>query len=184
MNVIERPLCIIPARGGSKRLPRKNILPLNGKPLLCYTIEAAIESNVFDTICVSSEDDEILAVAGKYQDVLPLKRNSNLATDTVRIIDLCRFLLNEFKSIKGLFREFGILLPTSPLRTAEDIDKAYGLFKNGDANAIMSITDFEHTPQTAVWAPDGYVRFFFDEKYLGIRQNMPKLYRHDGSIFF
>ena len=184
METIKKPLCIIPARGGSKRFPRKNITLLNGKPLLSYAVEAAIASGIFHTICVSSEDDEILAVAKRYERILPLKRRQELAADTTRIVDLCQAILKEFKSHGKYFDEFAVLLTTSPLRTAEDVRYAYRLLKENDANAVMSVVPFEHTPQTAVWAADGYLKFFFDKRYISLRQEMTDLYHHDGAIYF
>lgn len=98
MNVIDKPLCIIPVRGGSKRFPRKNIALLRGKPLLTYAIEAALESGIFETIHVSSEDEEILSLAGKYEQVEAIPRDPSLAGDRVRIVDLCKAILTNYRN--------------------------------------------------------------------------------------
>ena len=180
----DKPLCIIPARGGSKRLPHKNIALLRGKPLLCYAIEAAIESGVFSMICVSSDDDDTLKIAGGYDGVQLIHRSSELSTDKARVVDVCLELLRNFQKDDVHFKEFAVLLATSPLRTSEDIRKAYKIMRGNDVDAVMSIVRFDHTPQTAVWVPDGNVEFFFNKELTSIRQNMPILYRHNGAIYF
>ena len=180
----ERTLCIIPARGGSKRIPRKNIKLLDGKPLLSYAIESAIESNLFSTICISSEDEEILDVAREYPEVFPMKRDMNLASDIALIGDLSKSIIEEFESKGQSFENFCILLTTNPLRTAEDIINAHEILKNGDCDAVMSLVPFDHTPLTAVWAPTGKVKFFFEKQKRGNRQDMVELYRHDGAVYF
>lgn len=180
----DKPLCIIPARGSSKRLPRKNIALLAGKPLLGYAIEVAIASNVFDRVCVSSEDEEILEIASLYGADLPLKRPQELSTDRAQVKQVCAHLLEEFATKGNPYQEFALLLATSPLRTAEDIKAAYKIFKNGDGNYVMSLIPCEHPPQRAVWEPDGYVKPYWGSGYMKQTQLLDKLYRHDGSIFF
>jgi len=178
------PLCIIPARGGSKRLPRKNIALLAGKPLLAYTIEAAIESEVFNVVCVSSEDDEILEVAQRYGAHLALKRPPELATDTTQVKDVCAYLLEELAEKGQYYASFAVLLTTNPFRTAEDIRAAYEIFKREGANYVMSLVPYSHPPQRAVWAPDGYVEPYFGIQYMKQTQLLDTVYRHDGGVIF
>jgi CMP-N-acetylneuraminic acid synthetase len=180
----EKPLCIIPARGGSKRIPKKNISILAGKPLLAYAIESAIESNIFDKICVSSDDDEILDIARYYGANLALKRPSFLSSDNVQIKDVCVYLLEYFLDQGIKYKDFGVLLVTNPLRTAKDIKEAYRLFKTKDANYVMSLVPFSHPPQRAVSIRSGFVEPFFGIEYMKQTQLLEILYRHDGSIIF
>jgi CMP-N-acetylneuraminic acid synthetase len=179
-----KPLCIIPARGGSKRFPRKNLALLAGKPLLAYAIDAALESRVFDQVCVSSEDAEILETARKYGAHLALARPPELATDTAQIKHVCLYLLEHFASQGAAYDEFGLLIVTSPLRTAWDIQEAYRIFRDSRANYVMTLVPFDHPPQMAVWAPKGYVEPYFGRQYMQRSQLLEKLYRHDGSIIF
>jgi len=177
-------LCIIPARGGSKRLPRKNLALLAGKPLLVYTIEEALKSQVFDLVCVSSEDEEILEVARKSGCHLALKRPLELAGDSVQVKQVCKYLL-EYFSVQGKgYTEFALLLATSALRKSEDIKAAYDIFKREDANYVMSIVPFSHPPQQAVWVTDGYVKPYFGLKYMKQAQLLEPLYIEDGSVTF
>ena len=182
--MIDRPLCIIPTRGGSKRLPHKNIALLGGKPLLAYAIEEALKSNVFEMVCVSSEDDEILEVARAYGIELALKRPPELATDTAQVKHVCKYLLEHFASRGLAYAEFAVLLATNPFRTAEDIQAAYDIFKRKDANYVMSLVPYSHPPQRAVWVTDGYVKPYFGLQYMKQTQLLDTLYRHDGSVIF
>ena len=184
MAMTDRPLCIIPARGGSKRLPRKNIALLVGKPLLAYAVEAALESDVFDQVCVSSEDDEILEVARVYGAHLAPKRPPDLATDAAQVRHVCAYLLEYFASQGRAYSEFAVLLVTSPFRTSQDIKAAYEIFKREDANYVMSLVPYSHPPQRAVWVPHGYVEPYFGLQYMKQAQLLDTLYRHDGSIIF
>lgn len=186
MMKTHKPLCIIPVRGGSKRFPMKNIALLNGKPLLSYAIEAAIESKVFDAICVSSDSEEILEVAQSFRDsnVIALKRPPELATDTAQVKHVCRFLLKHFAEMDKTYDEFALLLATSPFRIAKDIKDAYEEFNRSDANYLISLVEWPHPPQTAVWISQGYVVPYFGIENMKPTQQLDKLYRHDGSIIF
>ena len=184
MAMTDRPLGIIPARGGSKRLPRKNIALLAEKPLLAYAIEAALESDEFDQVCVSSDDDEILEVARACGAHLALKRPQELATDTAQVRHVCAYLLEYFASQGRAYTEFGVLIVTNPFRTAQDIKAAYEIFKREDANYVMSLVPYSHPPQRAVWVADSYVEPYFGLQYMKQAQLLDTLYRHDGSIIF
>jgi len=179
-----RPVCIIPARGGSKRFPRKNIAPLNGKPLIAYAIEAAVKSQVFETVCVSSDDDEILSVAKKYGADLPLKRPEEFSGDKVQLKQVCLYLLEKFAEEGKPYDSFGLLLPINPFCTADDIRKAYQLFTTKDANYVMSLTRCSHPPQQSVCIKDGYVKSYFGDEHFCRSQDLEPLYLENGSIFF
>lgn len=178
-----KPVCIIPARGGSKRFPRKNLALLKGKSLLAHAIEAGLESNIFDRVCVSSEDTEILEVAVK-NGAVGLKRESWLATDKVQVWEVCMNVLKQFEEQGLVYETLGLLLTTNPLRTALDICEAYKVFKREDANCLMSLVPCSHPPQRAVWVPQGYVEPYFGQQYMKQTQLLDILYRHDGSVVF
>ncbi len=177
-------LCIIPARGGSKRLPRKNIALLAGKPLLAYAIESALESRVFDNVCVSTEDEEILEVARTYGADLPLKRPPELASDNARIVHVCRYLLEYFAAQGSDYAEFAVLQTTNPFRTAQDVKNAYDIFKSEDTDFVVSLVPYSHPPQRAVWVKNGYVAPYFGRQYIKQTQLLEQLYQPDGSIVF
>ena len=186
MSIPNKPLAIIPARGGSKRFPGKNVAILAGKPLIAYAIEAAQESEVFDLVCVSSEDDEILRIAKKWGAQTVMKRPVELADDLTPLKEVCAYLLESFSSQGRNYGEFGLLLATNPLRTAADLREAYQLFKKENAVTCMSLVPFSHPPQRAVRvdAESGLVQPYFGTERMTQSQLLEPLYRHDGSIIF
>jgi len=173
-------LAIIPARGGSKRLPKKNILPLAGKPLITWTIEAAKKSKYIDKIVVSSDDDEILKIAQNHS-VKTLKRTKKLASDTATSIDVVKNIITHYPQY-----DFIILLqPTSPFRTNQHIDEAIETLINKQADAIISVCETEHSP---LWCntlkKNGSMSHFLNNKLLNKRsQDLEKFYRLNGAIY-
>lgn len=133
-------LAIIPARGGSKRFPRKNIYPLLGKPMICYTIEAAQKSSLVTDSIVSSEDDEIIQIAKQHGANVPFKRPYKLATDKIRNIDVVLHALEYMESNKNFTYDIIILLqPTSPIRKSSHIDEAIELLYNSNIETLASV---------------------------------------------
>ena len=134
-------LAIVPARGGSKRLPGKNIRLLAGKPLIYYTLEAALKSGCFDTVMFSSDSDEYLKVAGELERVTLDKRPSTLALDTIKVIDaVCE--IAEREEIRSKFKTISLLLPTCPFRRISDIRKGFKML-NKNVDSVVSVTEFD-----------------------------------------
>ena len=177
-------LCIIPARGGSKRLARKNIVPICGRPLLSYSVEVALRSGVFDAVVVSTEDVEIADVAEAWGAKVH-RRDPALATDAVRLPDVCLDLLDYYKTQGFEYEEFCLLQPAAPLRTVQDLIDSHDALVQSDANYVVSIADFDDPPFWALY-PDksGYLKLFWGDQFLTQRQNLPKVYRHNGSIIW
>lgn len=134
-------LALIPARGGSKRLPNKNILPLNGKPLIQHTLEVAVASKYIDRVILSTESEDIQDVARNVSGVdIPFTRPAHLAEDLTQAIDVHMHVFNWLEEHEGLLLEdICILLPTSPLRLSSDIDKAIDLYYESDADVVVSV---------------------------------------------
>ncbi|MBC8555357.1 MAG: acylneuraminate cytidylyltransferase family protein, partial [Candidatus Brocadiales bacterium] len=142
----KRILAIIPARGGSKRLPRKNILDLAGKPPIAWSIEAALGSKYIDRVIVSTDDEEIAGISRKYGADVPFMRPNKLATDESSSVDVVLHVINTLKE-KGRESEYIMLLqPTSPLRTMENIDEAVELLQSSSSDAVISVCEAEHSP--------------------------------------
>jgi len=174
-------LGLIPARGGSKRLPNKNVLPLGGKPLICWTIEAAKNSKYIDDIILSSDDDKLLNIGMTYG-IKAIKRPVELAKDEARSIDVVLYHLNQLNQKP----EYIILLqPTSPFRTAKHIDEAIEFLFIKRAHAIISVCEVEHSPLWCNTLPDDLSMAHFLPKDLkGKRsQELPKFYRINGAIY-
>ncbi len=176
-------LGLIPAKGGSTRLRRKNIVPLGNKPLLAWAAEAALASGVMDRIIVSTEDPEIASVARSLGLETPFVRPEHLARDPAGVVDVALHALQELREQGQQYRTLIILLPTCPFRTAEDIRNAYGLFVTEKARFLMSVSLYEHTPFAALRLdPNGLLHPYFS-KYIGKKsQEMPTAYRANGAI--
>jgi len=180
INNKKKYLSIIPARGGSKRLPRKNILPLAGKPLIGWSIEAALGCKSINKIVVSSDDKEILDVAESYK-VNTLKRPEYLATDTATSFDAIKHATE-----CNIGYEYIILLqPTSPLRTSKHIQEAILLLEEKQADAVISVCETEHSPLWANTLPeDNNMQGFLQDELLNARsQDLPTYYRLNGAIY-
>lgn len=138
-------IAIIPARGGSKGLPGKNVRPLNGKPLIAFAIEAALKAKHIERVIISTDDDEIARVAVEYGAELPFMRPAELASDTAMVIDNYIYTIGRLEEEDGKdIDAFVVLQPTSPLRVAEDIDGAIELFEKKGADSVISYCQEAH----------------------------------------
>ena len=140
-------LAIIPARSGSKGLPDKNIIDLNGKPLMYYTIKAAIESGCFDEIMVSTDSEKYASVARDCGANVPFLRSSVNSNDCAGSWDAVREVLNEYKKMGICFDYVTLLQPTSPLRTSDDIIGVFNLLKKEYINNVVSVSEVSHPIQ-------------------------------------
>lgn len=174
-------IAIIPARGGSKRLPRKNMLTFSGKPLIQWTIEAAQESRYIDAVVVSSDDSEILSFAESLG-VLCQSRPDELASDTASTADTVYYVMN---TIGTLYDYIVLLQPTSPLRQSIDIDLAIEELFDRKADAIVSVTEVEHSPLWSNILPDSHsLDGFIRDEVLGKRsQDLATFYRLNGAVY-
>lgn len=139
-------IAIIPARSGSKGLKDKNIKLLNGKPLLAYSIEAAIKSKCFDVVMVSTDSKKYAEIACEYGAEVPFLRTKNNSNDTSSSWDVVREVLNKYKELGIKFDTFALLQPTSPLRRAGDIKRAFKILKEKKANSIVSVCETKVSP--------------------------------------
>lgn len=176
-------LAVIPARLGSKRLPEKNIKILNGKPLLVYTIDAIRKSQYVNRIVVSTEDKTIAQIA-QSNDAEVLLRPEELARDESPTDDVVMNVLEQLQNKDQYIPDIIILLqPTSPLRTTEDIDTAMKIFLDSSGDSLISVTEYDHTPYWAFRIEKGFLKPEFTSGSLKRSQDLPKLYRPNGSIF-
>ena len=173
-------LAIIPARGGSKRLPRKNVLDLCSKPLIAYTIEAALKSKYIDKVIVSSDDDEILNISLNFG-AETIKRPVELASDTATTFDAIKHTIDNFEKYDYIV----LLQPTSPLRNEKHIDEAIELLEEKQADGIVSVCEMDHSPLWSNTLPeDGNMRGFLREEILNKRsQDLEKYYRLNGAVY-
>ncbi len=179
-----RNLAVIPARSGSKGIKDKNIKELNGKPLMAYTIAAAQNTNIFDRIHVSTDSGLYADIARKFGADVPFLRNEALSTDAAATMDAVKFVVSEYMNLGQRFDTVTILQPTSPLRTSEDIKCAFKLFREKNANSVISVCETEYSPQLCNTLPDNLsLNNFIDLKKVGRRQEMQQYYRINGAIY-
>lgn len=176
-----RLLALITARGGSKGLPRKNILPVGGKPLIAWTISAAKDADCVDHVVLSSDDDEIMEVASRWGCEVPFRRPPELASDTATSIDV---VLHAIDQVPGY--DYVILLqPTSPLRTSQDIDSAFKLMRSSGAPSCVSVCEAEQSPYWMYRLKDNGRLENIIPKSPGVtrRQDLPLIYVLNGAIY-
>ena len=173
-------LAIIPARGGSKRLPRKNVLDLNGKPLIAYSIEAGLDSSYIDKVVVTSDDDEVLTISKKYGAVT-INRPNELASDIATTFDAIKHAVDNCEKYDYIV----LLQPTSPLRNEKHIDEAVELLESKKSNAVVSVCKMDHNPMWSnVLDHSLSMKGFLGDEILNKRgQDLDKYYRLNGAIY-
>jgi len=178
-------LAVIPGRKGSKGVINKNIRKINNKPLISYSIEAALNSKHIKRVVVSSDSEEILEIANSYN-VESIERPEYLAQDDSSTIDVIKHVLNVVNQTKDYFPEILMLLqPTSPLRDANDIDSAVKMFLEDDsADSLISVSKFNHNPFWSFKIEDKFLSPAFNEEFLNKRrQELPELFLPNGAIY-
>lgn len=178
-------IALIPARGGSKGLPNKNIKLLNGKPLIAYTIEAALQAKEISRVIVSTDYENIKEVALEYGAEVPFLRPDSLATDSSSSLDVFRYTINRLEEEGNIvINNFVVLQPTSPLRTSKHIEEAIVLFKEKGANAVVSYCKEYHS---IFWHKkidhNGKIINIFEGNFSKNRQEIQETYFPNGAIY-
>lgn len=177
-------IAVITARSGSKGLKDKNIKSLNGKPLMAYTIEAAKQSGCFDCVHVSTDSEEYAKIARQYGADVPFLRDARLASDTAGSWEVVRAVIDRYGQSSRKFEKAMLLQPTSPLRTAEDIQNAFALMADKKAEAVVGVCEMDHSPLWSNTLPeDRNMNGFQKESFLIPRQQLPVYYRINGAIY-
>ena len=176
-----KPVCIIPARGGSKRIPRKNVMDFNGKPLIAWSIQSALESNIFARVIVSTDDEEIAAISRTSGAETPFLRDRNLADDFTSTADV---LLDALDHIENAHYAC-CLYPTAPMVLPKDLEEAFKLAQREEADTVVSVTDFDFHPLRAFERKqDGTVQFRWPENALTRSQDLPEMFHDAGAFYF
>lgn len=177
-------LVIIPARGGSKGIPHKNIKPLNGKPLIHYTIDEAREIVGDEDICVSTDDPEIIKCVEDYGLKVPFVRPEELATDTAGTYEVLLHALNFYEKQGRNYDVVLLLQNTSPFRKAEQIKEALKLY-SPDVDMVVSVKECAANPYYCVFEEDsnGYLHVCKGDGNIFRRQDAPKVYEYNGAIY-
>lgn len=177
-------IAIIPARSGSKGIMDKNIRDLCGKPLVVYSIEAAIKSGEFDEVMVSTDSEKYAEIAKQYGASVPFLRSTTTASDTASSWDMVDEVLNKYRAEGQEFDTFCLLQPTSPLRTYDDIINAYDIYRAKADFAVVSVCEAEHSPLWCGHLPEnGEFIGYLSKENMKQRQLGGVFYRLNGAIY-
>lgn len=178
-----RILAIIPARGGSKRIPRKNIKPFCGEPIIKYSIEAAKTAGCFDEIMVSTDDREIAEIAESFGAKIPFLRSAENADDFAGVAEVVIEVLEEYKKLGQEFEYVVCIYATAPLIDAGRLREAVQILQEKDADSILPITRFGYPIQRALRVKDGLTKMFKPENYSVRSQDLEPAF-HDSAQFW
>lgn len=178
-------IAIIPARSGSKGLKDKNITPVCGRPLIDYTIKAALESGCFDTVMVSTDSEHYASISKECGAEVPFLRSEFTSSDVAGTWDAVREVLANYQSLGKSFDYVAVLQPTSPLRTKEDIQGAYAMLQSPDVHNVVSVTETAHPVQWCFELDDTCsLAEFAKSPYSAMRrQELKKHYQENGAVY-
>lgn len=174
-------LAIITARGGSKRIPKKNVKEFCGQPILAYSIKAALASGVFDEVMVSTDSEEIAEVARRFGASVPFMRSEATSNDFATTADVLEEVLKTYKDNGKEFDSFACIYPTAPFVTGKKLAEAAALLDGADA--VISVVRFSFPPQRALVVRDGNVAFQYPEYERARSQDLEPIY-HDCGQFY
>ncbi len=177
-------IAIITARGGSKRIPRKNIKEFCGKPILAYSIEAALQSGIFDTVMVSTDDAEIAETAKKYGAEVPFLRSEKTANDFATTNDVLMEVLEEYEKRGLRFDVACCIYPTAPFITADKLRQAAALLEEKEADTVLPVVRFSFPPQRCVVEENGYLKFKWPQYRNSRSQDLEPFYHDVGQFYF
>jgi N-acylneuraminate cytidylyltransferase len=178
-------IAIITARGGSKRIPRKNIKSFLGQPMIKYAIDAALESKIFDTVMVSTDDEEIAQIAKKYGADVPFMRSKETANDFATTIDVLREVIYQYKKMNVEFNTLCCIYPCVPLLKGNTLVKAYSLFAENNADALIPIVQFSYPIQRALRINNNGLLEYVNPEYVKVRsQDLEPMYHDVGMFYF
>lgn len=176
-------IAIITARGGSKRIPRKNIKPFLGKPIMTYSIEAALSSGLFDTVMVSTDDEEIAQIAKEYGAQVPFYRSERTSNDYAATADVVSEVLDEYAKCGIYYETACVIYPTAPFLTVDALKDAMGILLGGDADGVMPVVKFSFPPQRSVVMRNGLLVPSDPESMMMRSQDLEPHY-HDCGQFY
>ena len=176
-------LCIITARGGSKRIPRKNIRPFLGKPIIAYSIEAAIQAGVFDEVMVSTDDEDIKSIAIQNGASVPFLRSESTSNDFATTADVLNEVLDQYEKRGRNFDYFACVYPTAPFVTGEKLKTAYSILSASDADSIRTVVQYSYPPQRAFLCNGGALSYQYPQYYRTRSQDLEPIF-HDCGQFY
>lgn len=177
-------LCIIPARGGSKRIPKKNIKDFLGKPIIAYSIEAALKSKLFDEVMVSTDEEEIAKISKTYGASVPFMRSKKNSDDFATTYDVIEEVINQYKKKEIEFENICCIYPCAPLIKIEKLVESFYILNRGKYSSVIPIVTFGYPIQRAFKITNGEVSYFYPEFEHKRSQDLEKLYHDAGQFYF
>ncbi len=177
-------IAIITARGGSKRIPRKNIKDFLGKPIIAYSIEASLQSGIFQEVMVSTDDTEIAEVAQKYGAKVPFLRSAKNSDDFATTADVLTEVLENYAQLGQNFQYACCLYPTAPFVTAEKLQKAFQLLTESNADSVVPVATFSYPIWRSLKIENGKLQMNFPENLNKRSQDLPPAYHDVGQFYF
>lgn len=177
-------VAIITARGGSKRIPHKNTKEFCGKPIIAYSIEAALLSNSFDEVMVSTDSEEIADIAKEWGALVPFYRSEGTSGDFATTADVLEEVVMEYKRLGKEFDTFACIYPTAPFVTATRLKEASLLLNESDADSLVSVVRFSFPPQRAFVLRNGFVMYQYPQHALSRSQDLEPIYHDCGQFYF
>lgn len=175
-------IAIIPARGGSKRIPRKNIKPFMGKPIIAYSIEAAMRSELFDEVMVSTDDEEIAEIARKYGAKVPFMRSAETSNDYAGTADVILEVLKKYKDLGREFDTICCIYSTAPFVTSGKLMEAYSKLTDG-IDFVFTCVAYSYPVQRSLHIVDGKISMVYPEYAASRSQDLEPIY-HDAGLFY
>ena len=181
---MNKTIAIITARGGSKRIPRKNIREFFGQPMIKYAIDAALASEIFDTVMVSTDDEEIAQIAKLYGADVPFMRSEATSNDFATTFDVLHEVINQYKKNRLEFDSLCCIYPCVPFLTGDTLVKAYDVFTKNDIDALMPVVKFSYPIQRALRINNnGLLEYTYPEYVSSRSQDLEPMY-HDAGMFY
>ncbi len=177
-------VAIITARGGSKRIPQKNIKDFCGKPIIAYSIEAARESGLFDEVMVSTEDNRIAEIARNYGADVPFMRSAETSGDYATTADVLHEVLDAFEKRRMFFEWMCCIYPTAPFVTAEKLRESFSYLRKHNADALVPVVQFSFPPQRCVVIKNDFLKYKWPENIRVRSQDLEPLYHDAGQFYF
>lgn len=179
----KRAIAIITARGGSKRIPKKNIKEFCGKPIIAYSIEAALEADIFEEVMVSTDSEEIAELAKRYGASVPFMRSEKTSDDFATTADVLLEVLDGYSRLGKQYDYMCCIYPTAPFITAEKLQNAYQLLLEKEAAMAMPVVAYSYPPQRSYILQDAVLQMKWKENYSKRSQDLEKMY-HDAGQFY
>lgn len=176
-------IAIIPARGGSKRIPRKNIKEFVGKPIIAYSIDAVLKSGVFDEVMVSTDDVEIAEISKKYGAKVPFFRSEEMSNDMAMTAPVLVEVLREYEKLGQNFEYTCCIYPTAPFINSDRLKNAMDLLVEKQCDSVLPVVKFSYPPQRCLVIRDGKAQMLHPENY-NVRSQDLEAYYHDAGQFY